>query len=110
MKALFLVICLTALCRGAALGQGQPVIKRRMLSSQSGLIAAPGTVDPRFVPPNIRPDSGQSATIEDVVVLPDGKLLMAGNFVYAGETLQMNILRLNPDGSVDPAFAAGSQI
>lgn len=104
MKAAIVVISVTILgCATAIFGNGT-------LSAQSGLVAAPGTIDPRFVPPSIREDTTQSAIIRDAVVLPDEKLLIVGSFGFVADARQRNITRLNADGSVDPTFHGGSGI
>ncbi|MDB5268920.1 MAG: hypothetical protein JWP58_1960 [Hymenobacter sp.] len=45
------------------------------------------------------------AMVNGVAVLPSGKVLLSGNFTaYNGGAISHHILRLNPDGSPDPAF------
>ena len=43
-------------------------------------------------------------TVFAVVVQPDGKLLVGGQFTAVGGVARSNLARLNADGSVDPAF------
>jgi uncharacterized delta-60 repeat protein len=52
--------------------------------------------------------SGPDNTVKDVVVLPDRKLLVTGNFVkYNGVTVN-RLIRLNFDGTLDTSFALGT--
>ena len=59
-----------------------------------------GSLDPDFAPPEDLDG--------DVIVLtlqPDGKILVGGNFVDAGNNSALDsLMRLNPDGSIDPNF------
>jgi uncharacterized delta-60 repeat protein len=48
--------------------------------------------------------------ISDIVVLPDGKILLSGNFDTIGQTLYPYIVRLHPDGSVDNTFTFNSLV
>jgi uncharacterized delta-60 repeat protein len=43
-------------------------------------------------------------TISRIVVQPDGKIIVAGEFKLVGGVSKPNLARLNPDGSVDPTF------
>ncbi|WP_226163070.1 LamG-like jellyroll fold domain-containing protein [Hymenobacter terricola] len=50
---------------------------------------------------------GFNNTVRAVVVQPDGKILVGGNFTtYQGQTANL-LIRLNADGSPDPTFAVG---
>ena len=72
--------------------------------------AAAGDVDPLFNPGLIQvayagnPTNG--TTVRRAVVQPDGKVVLAGRFGAAHKSAANNIVRLNPDGSVDPSFRA----
>jgi len=64
-----------------------------------------GTVDGSF-----NPGAGASSTVRSILVQPDSKILVAGSFTnfagasnLAGASYQF-VVRLNPDGSVDPNF------
>ena len=49
------------------------------------------------------------ADISDSVVQPNGKIIVGGSFTsYFGDTSVKILLRLNPDGSLDPTFASNS--
>lgn len=63
-------------------------------------IEVDGSVDPLF-------DPGADGDVNDIVVQPDGKILVAGSFTaLAGSCARL--CRLNPDGSLDSAFQAGA--
>lgn len=62
-----------------------------------------GSLDPGF-------DNGQPGTnnwVDAIVLQPDGKALMGGSFTVMNGTPMNRVARLNPDGSLDPAFASG---
>ncbi|MFX1704441.1 DUF5008 domain-containing protein [Chitinophaga sp. CC14] len=51
---------------------------------------------------------GPNGYINRSILLPDGKLLIAGTFTkYNGQAVN-RIARLNADGSIDPSFSAGA--
>ena len=61
---------------------------------------ADGTRDDTFNPGG----SGANSTVYVILVLPDGRIMIGGFFTnYNGSTAQ-KIIRLNPDGSLDPTF------
>lgn len=63
---------------------------------------ANGSFDPSF-----NPGTGFNLLIEDVVIQPDGKILVGGSFTeYNGDAIQ-SIIRLNSDGSKDLTFDPG---
>jgi len=60
---------------------------------------ADGSVDPAF-----NPGTGASSTVRSILVQPDSKILVSGSFTnFAGTTCGF-LVRLNTDGTVDPAF------
>lgn len=61
-----------------------------------------GEFDPTF-----RPDSSTLTTCDDMVVEPDGKIVVAG---LDNLTLGKTIVRFWPDGFVDPSFFIGAQV
>jgi len=67
-------------------------------------IEADGTLDNSF---NIGSGAGSSA-INAVVLQPDGKVLIGGNFTSYNGTDIKHIARLNSDGSLDTAFDPGT--
>lgn len=74
-------------------------------------LSADGSLDPAF-----NTGTGFDGTVRSIVVQPDGKLLVGGDFDVFGSTVMHGICRLNSDGSVDPSFdtgngtASGSQV
>lgn len=67
---------------------------------------ADGSLDKSYVPP--QPSSRSSIQWGDVHVHSDGRALLCGTYIVDGK--YYNLVRLNPDGSVDPtlSFAAPS--
>ena len=55
-------------------------------------------VQPRVVP----------GFVQRIALQPDGKILIAGNFRFAGGASANGIARLNPDGSSDTSFNTGT--
>ena len=62
-----------------------------------------GTVDTTFAT-----DAGADKNVRSVAIQPDGKILVAGEFMNFGNTPCHHIARLNPDGSLDKTFNTGS--
>ncbi len=54
------------------------------------------------------PGSGANGTVTAILVQTNGQLLVAGNFSSFNNTNRNCIARLNPDGSVDSTFDAGT--
>ena len=52
--------------------------------------------------------SGFDNTVKEVMVLPYGKLLVAGNFTKYNDIAVKRMVRLNSDGSIDTSFNVGS--
>lgn len=67
----------------------------------SNLFAAAGDLDLTFAPTGITTFS----VVNDVVVQPDGKILVAGVFFSMNGAPAGRIARLNADGSTDATFA-----
>ncbi len=65
--------------------------------------AAPGDLDPSFMP--IVVNEFGVPKVLDIVVQPDGKILIAGEFTHVGGQPRVGIARLNADGTVDGTFA-----
>jgi uncharacterized delta-60 repeat protein len=61
---------------------------------------ADGSLDSTF-----NPGTGFDNTVEKIVVLPDGKILVGGSFTNYNGTAQVALVRLNADGSLDGAFS-----
>lgn len=66
-------------------------------------INADGTLDETF-----NTGTGANNTVQTAAVLPDGKVLIAGWFTNYNGTPCNHIVRLNPDGTLDPSFVGGS--
>ena len=68
-------------------------------SNRAVRINADGTLDAAF---NI--GSGLTGTVNAIVIQPDGKVILGGAFSSYNGTSLSRIVRLNTDGSIDPAF------
>ncbi|MEZ4802095.1 MAG: T9SS type A sorting domain-containing protein [Gelidibacter sp.] len=64
---------------------------------------ANGSLDTSF-----NPGSGTNAELYDLLLQPDGKILMAGYFTTFNGNTQNRLARLNADGSLDASFNIGS--
>lgn len=65
-----------------------------------------GSVDPTF-----DPGTGVNGTINAILIQPDGKIILAGNFTHFNKQPRKNLVRLNSDGSVDQTFVGdGSMV
>ena len=60
-------------------------------------------VDPNFNP-QIQSDSYDYKQVYSLKVQPDGKILVFGNFTSYNRIPVGRVVRLNPDGSLDPSF------
>ena len=60
---------------------------------------APGSLDPSFG------DISPNQEIRDVLVQPDGKILVSGLFTQVAGQPRGRVARLNPDGTIDPTFS-----
>src|SRR6185369_2260314 len=66
---------------------------------------AAGDVDLSF-----DPGSGVNGPVKAVVVQPDGKVIISGDFTTVKGLARTNLARLNADGSGDATFNAGTWI
>lgn len=74
-----------------------------LIFSFNGLVnGQPGTLDLSFVPA-----TGQDWSIWATAVQSDGKIIIAGEFVATNGLAEVNVSRLNTDGSVDTTFQPG---
>ncbi|HON08239.1 MAG TPA: trypsin-like serine protease, partial [Verrucomicrobiota bacterium] len=62
-----------------------------------------GSIDTTF-----NPGTGPDDYVNAIVTLPDGKILIGGAFVTYNGKLRNRIVRLNPDGSLDPTINFGT--
>jgi uncharacterized delta-60 repeat protein len=58
-----------------------------------------GSIEPSF-----SPSVGGTANIWASKIQADGKILIGGSFNHVGDTYINNLVRLNPDGSIDQVF------
>ena len=65
-----------------------------------------GTVDTGFLPPDFYNGSGTGGTISTIALLPDGKILVGGDFQGADGVAMQGVMRLNTDGSRDATFTS----
>ncbi|MBL8009820.1 MAG: hypothetical protein JNJ64_04355 [Flavobacteriales bacterium] len=66
-------------------------------------LLANGAIDGSFDPNN-----GANNRVRSVVLQPDGRVLIAGEFTNYDGTGRNRIARLNSDGSLDPTFSPGA--
>ncbi len=59
-----------------------------------------GSMDRSF-----KPGAGADEDIHDIVLQPDGRILIAGAFTKFGSVARNRLVRLMPDGAVDTSFA-----
>lgn len=64
---------------------------------------APATLDPAFAY-----SSGFNGSVYGLLLQPDGKILVGGAFTTYNGHAAPHLIRLLPDGTVDPAFNVGS--
>lgn len=64
---------------------------------------ADGSLDSSF-----DPGSGADATVNAIIVQPDGRILVGGNFSTINGTNHASIARLNANGSLDASFNPGT--
>jgi uncharacterized delta-60 repeat protein len=65
---------------------------------------ADGTVDPTFANPVV--SGAGNPNVERMVLQPDGKIVIGGNFTSVGGKAHAYIARVNANGSVDTTFKA----
>ncbi|HEX8734370.1 MAG TPA: delta-60 repeat domain-containing protein, partial [Pyrinomonadaceae bacterium] len=77
------------------------------LVTTTGVFAAEGELDPTFDGDGIvtTDNNSNDESITDVVIQPDGKILVIGDGFLSGSALQTAIVRYNPDGSLDTTFS-----
>ena len=56
------------------------------------------------------PGSGVNGTVNAVVVQPDGKVIIGGQFTTVKGAVRKGLARLNPDGGADATFDAGTNV
>jgi uncharacterized delta-60 repeat protein len=81
-----------------------------MLGYASRAYAAPGDFDASFDGDGqVTTDFGSVDTAQDVAVLENGKIVVAG-YTSAGGTNDFALARYNPDGSLDTSFGSGGKV
>lgn len=51
--------------------------------------------------------AGTNSAITDILIQPDSKIVIAGNFTFANGISTPRVARLNADGSIDSSFSSG---
>jgi uncharacterized delta-60 repeat protein len=88
---------------GALLFSSALSLARQLSRIVISRVHSDGTVDSNF-----NPRIGKRATIAAFLRLPDGKTLLSGDFAYINGVpfnAPITLVRLNSDGSLDPAFS-----
>ncbi|MBI4324674.1 MAG: immunoglobulin domain-containing protein [Chloroflexi bacterium] len=72
----------------------------------------PGALDtgfaPKLVGDGFNPCNGFNPSVGAVLIQGDGKMIVSGDFTNVNGALRNGLARLNPDGSLDAGFDAGS--
>ncbi len=96
------VFALTQLPDGKVVIGGDFLQVNNLARSRVARLDADGPIDESFVP---TPVSG--GAVRTLVVQPDGRTIIAGDFTMVGTNACNRIARLNVDGSLDTSFGAG---
>jgi len=88
-------------------GKYQVVVSSSSGSITSSLAALdfPVTVESGFDP---QAEGTWAPNVDSILVQPDGKIVVAGDFVSLGGEPRTNLARLHPDGTLDTQFNPGS--
>jgi gliding motility-associated-like protein/uncharacterized delta-60 repeat protein len=62
-----------------------------------------GTIDKSF-----NSGTGANDKVNDIIIQPDGKIIIAGEFYNYDGSYANRIARLNPDGTLDTSFSSGT--
>ncbi|MFL0683614.1 MAG: delta-60 repeat domain-containing protein [Algoriphagus aquaeductus] len=68
----------------------------------------PGELDLSFNPNGINTGTGANQFVHASVRQPDGKIISVGNFTAYNGSARNRIIRINPDGTLDPTFNIGT--
>ncbi|WP_164891157.1 T9SS type A sorting domain-containing protein [Botryobacter ruber] len=81
-----------------------------LLTAGSHALAQPGSNDTSFntAETAFNPQAGFDNVVEEVVLQPDGKVVVGGNFTTFNSVSRRGIARLNADGSLDTSFNPGT--
>jgi uncharacterized delta-60 repeat protein len=66
---------------------------------------ADGTADPSFTAPLFDTTGSNGRSLDSIVLQPDGTIIIGGRFDLVGGAARRNIVRLSPNGALDPLFA-----
>ncbi|HHY84893.1 MAG TPA: hypothetical protein GYA07_05080 [Verrucomicrobia bacterium] len=102
--ASFSVLNLTVQPDGKILVGGYFGLLNGQVQQGIGRLNSDGTLDTTFTPSPVGYINGG---VKTVLLQPDGKILIGGDFTVLGGHTRNHIARLNPDGSVDTTFDAG---
>lgn len=74
------------------------------------IYAQPGSADASFNPSDVGFGIGDGANdyVKDIIILPDGKFLIGGDFTTYNSSSAKSLARINKDGSFDNTFLIGS--
>ncbi len=77
------------------------------------LLAQDGAIDPSFNPGTAFYNGNITQIVTTTTIQPDGKIIVGGNFnyyngIYLNPGLTLNLIRLQEDGTIDPAFNYGT--
>jgi hypothetical protein len=91
---------------GAVVGMWLQPDGKILISNGSSLLRrnADGSADASFTAPVFVTSSSSDTRIYDVMVLPDGSLLVGGQFATVGSMPRRNLVRLSPNGSPSMLF------
>lgn len=74
------------------------------------LSAQEGTNDPTFNPGDNSLGTTTDGPVDNFIVCPDGKLIIYGGFEKYHDVDSYNIVRINPDKSIDASFNVGTAL
>lgn len=63
-----------------------------------------------FVDPSFNPGNGANGAVRTMVLQPDDRIIIAGDFTEYNDEVRHGFARLEPNGSLDPSFDAGDGV
>jgi uncharacterized delta-60 repeat protein len=69
-----------------------------------------GSLDTTFNDPRGGPGGESSPHVDALAVQPNGKIIVAGDFTTYDSTPRQGLVRLQPDGQLDPTFDPGQKL
>ena len=94
------VYVIVVLASGKIMIAGSFTIYNQLSSQRVARLNADGTLDSTFSAQG----SSTNAAVQDMIVLPDGKILICGSFTSFNGTVRNRVARLNGDGTLDSTF------